>query len=229
MNVVRALQRRMSTAVLKTLGLSVLNYRNNTIVEDPELVDRLMNLRVEGRALQSFEELMNIHTLSRRASNLPGDFAELGVYKGGTARLIARNKGSKELDLFDSFEGMADTSQYDIHHKGDFHDTSLEDVQRYLNGFERVSFHRGWFPETGKGLEGRSYAFVHLDVDLYQSTLDGLQWFHPRLVTGGMMLSHDYNALSCPGVAKAYEEFFSDKQELIIELAGTSQCVVVKR
>lgn len=219
----------MSTIVLKTFGLNVVNYRNNALAEDPRLVQQLMALRVEGRAFQSFEELVNIHSLSKKASTLSGDFAELGVYKGGTARLIARNKGSKEFHLFDSFEGMVDTSQYDIHRKGDFHDTSLENVQRYLSGFERLSFYQGWFPQTTKGLEQRRYAFVHLDVDLYQSTLDALQFFYPRLVPGGMILSHDYNSLSCPGVAKAYKEFFSDKPEIIIELAGTSQCLVMKR
>ena len=229
MNVLRKIQRSISTIVLNTVGLNVVNYRNNTIVEDPALVRQLMALREEARAFQSFEELLNIHSLSNKVSALAGDFAELGVYKGGTARLIAMNKGQKEFHLFDSFEGMVDTTPHDIHQKGDFRDTSLENVRAYLNGFEKLSFHQGWFPATTKNLEQRSFAFVHLDVDLFQSTLDALQFFYPRLVPGGMLLSHDYNSLSCPGVAKAYKEFFSEKPEVIVELAGTSQCLIIKR
>jgi hypothetical protein len=70
-----------------------------------------------------------------------------------------------------------------------------------------------------------SFSFVHLDVDLYQSTLSGLEWFYPRLNRGGVLISHDYTIAK--GVRKAFDEFFIDKPECLIELSG-SQVAFVK-
>ena len=49
-----------------------------------------------------------IYQLVRQAGNLPGDLAEVGVYKGGTAKLLAKSvdPGTKKLHLFDTFTEM---------------------------------------------------------------------------------------------------------------------------
>src|SRR6185503_13560291 len=48
--------------------------------------------------------------LGRQCTYLPGDFAEAGVYKGGTACLLAQvmaeRSAAKRLHLFDTFAGM---------------------------------------------------------------------------------------------------------------------------
>jgi hypothetical protein len=62
------------------------------------------------------------------------------------------------------------------------------------------------------------FCFVHLDVDVYQSTLDGLEFFFPRLQTGGVLLSHDYNSVSCPGVRRAFDEYFNGTVQDVVPL-----------
>ena len=214
---------------MQSIGVGVLNYRNNSLSQDPKLVRLLMNVREEGRARQSFEELLNIHNFARATDHLKGDISELGVYRGGSALLLAMQKGSRALHLFDSFEGMTRTSLFDLHTVGDFGDTSVENVKKYLQTQNKVFFHKGWFPQTTKGLEKNRFSFVHFDVDLYQSTMDALAFFYPRLVTGGIILSHDYNSMSCPGVTKAFSQFMTDKPESVLELGGTTQCMIVKQ
>ena len=49
--------------------------------------------------------------------------------------------------------------------------------------------------------------FVSIDVDLYQPTRDGLNFFYPRLVSGGFILVHDYGSSNYPGCAEAVREF----------------------
>ena len=71
----------------------------------------------------------------------------------------------------------------------------------------------------------RRFSFVHLDVDLYQSTLDCLNFFYPRLSLGGIIISHDYT--TAEGVDLAFDEFFSNKPETPMELIGY-QVMVVK-
>jgi hypothetical protein len=46
---------------------------------------------------------------------------------------------------------------------------------------------KGYFPETARGLENERFAFVMLDVDNYEASLAGLEFFYPRLNHGGYM------------------------------------------
>ncbi len=66
---------------------------------------------------------------------------------------------------------------------------------------------------------------MHLDVDLYESTLNCLKLFYPKMSEGGVIITHDYTLSE--GVKKAFDEFIFDKQEPIITLFG-SQSMIVK-
>jgi hypothetical protein len=185
----------------------------------------------EGTVVQPLEDFFNLYQIMLKTQRVPGDIAELGVYRGGSAKLIATLKGQKQLYLFDTFEGMpAVRADLDVHRAGDFADTSLEAVQKYLAAFNGISFHKGIFPSSAGELSNTDarFSFVHLDADIYASTRAGLEFFYPRTNKGGMILSHDYRSLGCPGVKQAFDEFFADKQEPVIELWKT-QCLVVKQ
>jgi len=215
--------------LLKKFKIGLLDYRLNTLGNNPELIEILLKIQKEHKTLQSLAELYNIYKLSEQTKHLDGDIAEVGVYKGGSAKLIAINKGKRNLHLFDSFEGILTVSKsLDILRREQFKDTSLKEVKKCLSGFDNIFFHKGWFPVTAKSVKDQKFSFIHLDVDLYQSTLDALDFFYDRMNRGGVILSHDYNSIICPGVKKAFDKFFNHKEEIIIELAGTTQCLVVK-
>ena len=205
--------------------------QNHAIEEDREFWKLYSSSLAEGNLVQPLEDFFNVYQLTLKTRKLPGAIVELGVFRGGSAKLIALLKGDKELHLFDTFAGMpAVRSDVDHHLAGDFADTSLEAVQAYLSGFKNIFFHQGFFPDSARPLAGTPLqcCFVHLDADIYESTKAGLEFFYPRTVKGGMILSHDYRNLHCPGVKRAFEEFFADKPEPVIELWKT-QCLVVKQ
>lgn len=183
----------------------------------------------EDKMLLSIREAYNIYFYLSKTRSLGGAVAEVGVYKGGGAKLIAEFKSDLPLHLFDTFEGMpAVDENIDHHNEGDFSDTSLKSVQNYLEQYSGCYFHKGLFPDTTRELsEDIAFTFVHLDVDIYSSTLSGLKYFYPRLKKGGVIISHDYNAISCPGVKKAFDEYFTEKNEEVIYLWDT-QCLVQK-
>jgi O-methyltransferase len=168
----------------------------------------------------------------KRASELPGDVAEVGVYRGGTAKLMALTLGSrvpKTLHLFDTFEGMPSTdASVDHHRQGDFADTSLEAVQHQLKGCGDVRFYKGFFPDTSGPIESSRFCLVHIDADIYKSVKDSCTFFYPRLEIGGIMVFDDYGFVSCPGARKAVDEFFVDKPESPFYLTS-GQCVVMKK
>lgn len=143
--------------------------------------------------------------------NLPGDIAECGVYKGGSARLLATIFPNKKIFLFDSFDGMHESDVLpNGHNKGDFSDTSLLQVKDYLGDKPNCLFFSGWLPESASSLTDEKFSLVHIDLDLYQSTKTAINLFWPRLVEGGFMIFDDYRWKHCPGVEKAISEYFEN-------------------
>lgn len=161
-----------------------------------------------------------------------GAFAELGVYRGLTARLIHHYAPERMLHLFDTFAGFTDRSSVEElsalgHSTQAFSDTSLEAARQFVGEpAGTVAFHKGFFPESiPTALHEETFAFVHLDADLYAPTLSGLQFFYPRLARRGILLIHDYNAW--PGARRAVDEFFADLAELPIPMPDKSGSALV--
>jgi hypothetical protein len=175
-------------------------------------------------------EAMQLFSLVRATAKLGGCMAEVGVYRGGSARLIREADASRPLHLFDTFEGMPEPAPTDTKllrghfRKGQF-SWSLEEVRNYLADCARVHFHQGLFPATGAAVRDEKFSFVHSDVDFYSSTRGVLEFFYPRLLRGGIIVAHDF--VTCRGAREAIEEFFKDLPEPVIELPG-DQAMVVK-
>jgi len=89
-----------------------------------------------------------------KREEVPGDFAELGVYKGDSARIIHRMDPSRRFHLYDTFEGFNagdlkdETGHAATYTTRNFADTSLELARRTIGGNENVVFHQGHFPES---------------------------------------------------------------------------------
>jgi hypothetical protein len=148
--------------------------------------------------------------------SLEGDLCEVGVYKGGTAKIISQNMNhSDKLFLFDTFEGIPNRSNNDnIHIVGDFNDCSYEEA---VNFFKNAEVYKGIFPEeTSDIVKDRKFKFVHLDVDTYLSYKSCLEFFYNRMTKGGIIMFDDYGVLTCQGATVAVDEFFSDKPEKVI-------------
>ncbi|MDO9185221.1 MAG: TylF/MycF/NovP-related O-methyltransferase [Bacteroidia bacterium] len=164
--------------------------------------------------------------------NVEGDFAELGVHKGETAKLIYAMTTTRRLHLFDTFEGFSEKDlKYENEQGGkyttkEFSDTDAESVRKYIDGGNRVIFHPGYFPATSIGLEHLKFSLVHLDADLYLPTLEGLKFFYARLSPGGVIIVHDYNH-TWDGIKKAFDEFMPTIPESLIELPDWKGSVMI--
>jgi O-methyltransferase len=185
------------------------------------------------RTLVSPDRCYVLYTLLRQALRIDADIVECGVYRGGTAAMIAKviaaNGGhGKKLYLLDTFSGMPDTDKKrDLHVKGDFADTSAEEVERFVNEPEIAIIRKGFIPETFIGLESRRFAFAHIDVDIYKSIIDSLEFIWPRLSAGGFIVFDDYGFPSCPGARQAVDHFFAETPVQPLCLP-TGQAVVFK-
>ena len=174
-----------------------------------------------------------------KEAGIPGDMAELGVYRGDFAAQLNLFMPDRRLYLFDTFEGFAEETAekdrkqgYSTAQKGDFSDTSAEAVLARMPYPDKVVIRKGLFPASAEGLSaaeglseagnaagapgstegGGQFCLVSLDADLYESTLEGLRFFWPRLSPGGMLFLHDWGGRQYAGVraaVKAYEQELS--------------------
>ncbi len=179
----------------------------------------LKMIRSETELLIEDIEAYHIYMAVKRTQKVPGDIAEVGVYMGGSAKIICSVKGERHLHLFDTFEGLPQVDEIDMvwpFYEGKFA-ASYDKVRDYLKHQTNVSFYKGVFPDTSGPVQDKTFSMVNLDVDCYESTKQCLEFFYSRMSPGGIILSHDYT--TTPGVR--------NKAEPVLETAG-SQCLVVK-
>lgn len=227
MNFIRNYIGRKLNQYYLTRGKMIAEFAKMNVKEDIDGLTFIKKIKGETEMLLKDSEAFTIYKLVRKTEKIQGDIAEVGVYKGASAKLI-RSATEKTIHLFDTFEGLPQSTAKDKEQKfkeGEM-SFSLEDVKKYLKDYHDILFYKGIFPSTSSPVEQKKFSFVHLDVDLYQSTVDCLKFFYPRMNLGGVIISHDYQNLI--GVKRAFDEFFADKPEIILEPAGTSQALVIK-
>jgi O-methyltransferase len=190
--------------------------------------------RIATRTLVSDDRCWVLASLLQQVLPLGGEVWECGVYRGGTARLLAETMAEAmlappPLRLFDTFAGMpAVDAVADRHMAGDFADTSESGVAAFVGHAAFVTTHAGRIPETLAGHEHARLAFVHVDVDIKHSVHDCCAFAWPRLVPGGVMVFDDYGFASCPGAREAVDAFFADAKAVPLVLP-TGQAIVWKR
>lgn len=194
-----------------------------------EDVQFLNSVYQEKQMLLQPLEAYALLVLSRAQSFVPGDMAEVGMYRGASAKIICEGKGKATFWGFDTFEGLSDVTEQDKHWGISFfkqggYRASYEEVASYLPQSEDVRLVRGYFPQTASDASSRTFSFVHLDVDTYSSTLESMRFFWPRLSDKGIIVTHDSHA---EGVARAIREFVSETGARTIPMA-CSQLMLVR-
>ena len=208
----------------------LLNYKNSLITDNHETYHSFLEIysQVSCKTLLDLDRMFVLYQAVLATNRLKGCTAECGVYKGGGSIMIARSNNNRRHYALDSFEGLPETdSKIDVHETGDFSDISFEEVKSTLSEYKNVILLKGFFAEKFPAIDQKEFSFVYIDADLYQSTLQCCDFFHPRVVQGGMILFDDYLIQSTPGVKKAVDEFFADKPEFPVILP-TCQSLVVK-
>ncbi len=167
---------------------------------------------------------------------VPGDLAELGVYRGDFAALMNAALPERRLHLFDTFTGFPErdvaverAGGFSRAGSGDFGGTSRETVAARLPHPERALFHEGYFPETFGTCADCRFALVSIDADLYAPTAAALPLFWERLSPGGALLIHDVSSTQFSGAGRAVEEFCSARGLLPMPVCDLHGSAVLRR
>ena len=166
-------------------------------------------------------ETKKIIEVARNQLKVPGDFVEMGCYKGDTSLLLAEvltGSDKKRLWIYDSFEGLPEKTTGDesplgeAFQKGELNVSKREVKERFLRAGMRVPvIKKGWFAELDASDLPHEISFAFLDGDFYESIKDSLRLVEDRMAEGGVMVVHDYNNEALPGVSKAVDEWLVGK------------------
>jgi predicted O-methyltransferase YrrM len=196
---------------------------------------------------QDFYTLAKLVTAAAETGG--GTIAECGVYRGATLLGMAHllnTLGAAGFRLigFDSFEGFPEPREEDALPGGQFHPRALRGVfgdtsynqllgkVRALGYQDRIALVKGYFENTLHQWAGETFSIVHLDCDLYQSYVECLNFFYPRVRKGGFIVFDEYDFIAdvYPGAQRAIDEFLADKPEKIqwFPEAAKRRCYIVK-
>lgn len=152
-------------------------------------------------------------------NNIPGDFVECGVWKGGCsmiAGLTLRNAGDsgRRLWLYDTYSGMTQPTVKDVQAGGasaalpvwrkskqenganDWNYASIDEVKENMmsTGYpeENTILVQGKVEETIPDRAPGEIAVLRLDTDWYESTYHELKYLFPKLSPHGVLILDDY-------------------------------------
>ena len=193
--------------------------------------------KVYRRALRAFF----LAKFFQRSLGVEGHFVECGVFNGFSAYLLrqlmeASQGAPKEFHLVDSFEGLSELADEDhVLVDGTLHESAykqghfkvnMEDVYPRFSGLEQVYWHKGWIPEVLTELPERSWAFVHIDLDLYEPTKTALEHFLLRMSPGGIIVNDDFASPGFPGAGQAWREVL-EPQNLPYIVLDSGQAIYI--
>ncbi|MGI9482256.1 MAG: TylF/MycF/NovP-related O-methyltransferase [Hyphomicrobiales bacterium] len=205
----------------------------------PEFVAARQRIEADGVTKYPVDRCFILFRLAQSLRDVEGDIIECGSRYGRSTRFILDGFGmdsAKKLHVFDSFEGLSEPGQEDIvlDEGGEAlwskHDLAVgvDEFKKNIAGLaDKVVVHKGWIPERFHEVEDKTFCLAHIDVDLYQPTLDTLKFVYDRMPPRGVIICDDYGSFSCPGARRAFDEFFSTRPENVIELSSI-QALVVK-
>jgi O-methyltransferase len=183
---------------------------------------------------------------------IPGDVVECGVWRGGSMQAVARTllaagDTTRDLHLFDTYEGMPPPSDRDLRRSDErsaeelLAEESREDSKVWAvatlddvkDGFsrldypaERVHFVKGKVEDTIPGHAPEQISILRLDTDWYESTRHELEHLYPRLSPGGVLLLDDYGYWE--GAREAVDEFLEQSGERLLLMRMASGRLAVK-
>lgn len=209
---------------------------NRPYHQDHRFLELYQSMEVIKPNEAKLQEVFNLIQFFKQTLHLEGDVVECGCFKGLSAFMMLHALKDEKPDymgenfhIFDSFEGLSSSSSHDgtKDRSGDFC-ASLEEVRIALNAFPKVTFHKGWIPDSFVDLPALTCKFVYLDLDLHDPTLHSLKTLYPQLRKDGILMIDDYGKSKWPGIKKAVDDFCVENHIRPIALS-TGQAVILKK
>jgi O-methyltransferase len=243
-------------SLVRPFGYRVIRQRPKI---DPDISSDADFMRIfeacDPYTMTSIERMYGLYRAVRHVveNDVPGDIVECGVWMGGSTMVAAMTLDlmgdtRRQLNLYDTFEGMTAPTHMDVDHAGvhanDFLDpdekidgasnvwayASLEMVRQNLDrtGLPPDRFHlvKGKVEETIPADMPAVISLLRLDTDWYESTAHELKYLYPVLSSGGVLIIDDYGHWR--GSREATDEYFTEHGGILLNRMDYSGRMGVK-
>ncbi|MBE7436828.1 MAG: class I SAM-dependent methyltransferase [Spirochaetales bacterium] len=183
--------------------------------------------------LYDFEMIIQALEITRK---LPGDYLEIGVYQGRSARVALSymraagiQRKSYFLDTFSGFDYPEAREAADSYWAGRHGDGGLTSVSNQLSSFQHFELVQSNIIRDALPAAVSAIALANIDVDLYDATRAALSKVSERLVPGGIMIVEDAGHTPLLGGAfLATEEFLEENADFYPVQLPSGQCYLIR-
>ena len=170
--------------------------------------------------------------------NIPGDVVECGVYRGGSAAVVARaaEESDRLVWLYDTFKGIPAPGPVEV----DGHEAQRLTGSMRAGWSEAQGFVRRHNPTTDiriipgdvrhtmrqPGHAPDQVSLLHVDTDWYDCVLQPLLFFHDRLSHGAVVIIDDFGYWE--GARRAFYAYCAQTGACpLIERVGRTQAAFI--
>lgn len=179
------------------------------------------------------EQTLDLIAREIHRKKLGGPVAELGVFQGDFSKKINRLFPEREIYLYDTFEGfdkkdLANDKSLSWEKVHTFEDTTVKLVLDKMPFPDKCIIKKGFFPDSFDEYD-KKFAFVSIDVDLFDPIKSGLEIFYPRLKKGGYIMLHDYNSIVYHGATEAVQKYCDANEISYIPIPDIAGSVIITK
>jgi hypothetical protein len=244
------LPKKMIVKSANLMGYQITKISNSDPVIDKDVIFRRIYDKCRKYTMTTKERMYALYKSVEYIikNNIPGDFVECGVWRGGSTMLIAYtllelNATNRKIYLYDTFEGMTQPTDFDHpvannkvrasdkwkkEQKKDYNKwcyASLSEVKNNMGltkyPINNIVFIKGKVEETIPKTIPSKISILRLDTDWYESTKHELIHLFPILLKNGVLIIDDYGCWA--GSKKAVDEYFSNGQILLSKIDNTGR------
>lgn len=231
--------KKLAKIIFEKLGLEVRKVDKSFFILDKDFKD--IYDFCKPFTMTSLERMYALYKATEYVikGNINGDIVECGVWRGGSAMLVAKillklGCTEKKIYLYDTYEGMTKPSEVDIDNSGKkaysfFAKTKkgetsnwcfspLEEVKKNMMSIGypegKIIFIKGKVEDTVPGTVPSAICLLRLDTDWYESTYHEMKHLYPVVAKGGVLVLDDYGYWQ--GARMAVEKYLNESDSNIL-------------
>lgn len=164
--------------------------------------------------------------------DLPGDYVECGVNKGGMARAAIHYthfspNGDKKFYLLDTYQGTPRHCLRPDETQRNQYEECYQDVVENFRHFPNVKIIRGEVPGTLSQVASEKICFLSLDMNAVDPEIAAIKYFWPKLSSGGIVVLDDYNNIGHEPQKRGFDDFCLKQGKQVLSLP-TGQGLIFK-
>lgn len=174
---------------------------------------------------------------AQQALHHPGDFVECGVNTGIFSLTVCKYldfaKLPRRFYLFDTFAGIPESQMsatertHRLKENRDFYQDCFDIARQNFSPWPNTQLVRGLVPDTLSNVDIQQVAYLSIDMNIAKPERDALEFFWPKLVSGGVIVLDDYGWKNY-AEQKATIDEFANAHGIQICTLPTGQGIIVK-